>query len=140
MAQPGVVPLPATAAEPQPGAGLGAMFETLGRLAAIAHDHASRFTPPRNFTRQRWSAATILDPDGLWGDWRAAPGVSRDVATTLATLDAALRAALADYGDGRERFGLIHVDFPTQKRIIKDSARWFARTIATNGSELSANH
>lgn len=36
-----------------------------------------------------------------------------------------------------QRFGLIHVDFPTQKRTVKDSARWLARTIATHGSELS---
>jgi beta-glucosidase len=38
-----------------------------------------------------------------------------------------------------QRFGLIHVDFPTQKRTLKDSARWLARTIATKGSELSAS-
>lgn len=36
-----------------------------------------------------------------------------------------------------QRFGLIHVDFPTQRRTLKDSARWFAHTIATNGTELS---
>ena len=27
-----------------------------------------------------------------------------------------------------ERFGLIYVDYPTQKRILKDSAHWYART------------
>ncbi|HET9785266.1 MAG TPA: GH1 family beta-glucosidase [Terriglobales bacterium] len=35
-----------------------------------------------------------------------------------------------------QRFGLIHVDFQTQKRTLKDSARWLARTIATRGAEL----
>jgi beta-glucosidase len=33
------------------------------------------------------------------------------------------------------RFGLIHVDFKTQKRTIKDSGRWFAQTILRNGLE-----
>lgn len=33
----------------------------------------------------------------------------------------------------RERFGLVYVDFATQKRIPKDSARWYARLIASNG-------
>lgn len=34
------------------------------------------------------------------------------------------------------RFGLIYVDFKTQKRIIKDSGRWFARVIKENGFNL----
>ena len=36
-----------------------------------------------------------------------------------------------------ERFGLIYVDYPTQRRIPKDSARWYAQVIATNGACLN---
>jgi len=36
----------------------------------------------------------------------------------------------------RERFGLIHVDFPTQKRLLKDSALWYKKVIASNGRDL----
>jgi beta-glucosidase len=36
----------------------------------------------------------------------------------------------------KERFGLIHVDFPTGKRTLKDSARWYGRVIESNGREL----
>lgn len=35
-----------------------------------------------------------------------------------------------------ERFGLIYVDYPTQKRIWKDSAYWYRDLIRTNGAEL----
>jgi beta-glucosidase len=35
-----------------------------------------------------------------------------------------------------QRFGLVYVDFATQKRTIKDSGRWFARVIQENGFEL----
>lgn len=35
-----------------------------------------------------------------------------------------------------ERFGLIYVDYPTQKRILKDSAHWYARTARENGRNL----
>jgi beta-glucosidase len=35
-----------------------------------------------------------------------------------------------------ERFGLIYVDYPTQRRIPKDSARWFAETVKSNGENL----
>ena len=35
-----------------------------------------------------------------------------------------------------ERFGLVYVDFETQKRIMKDSAYWYRDVIRTNGEEL----
>jgi beta-glucosidase len=34
-----------------------------------------------------------------------------------------------------KRFGLIRVDYPTQKRIWKKSARWYRKVIAANGIE-----
>ncbi|MFT3685949.1 MAG: family 1 glycosylhydrolase [Phycisphaerales bacterium] len=34
------------------------------------------------------------------------------------------------------RFGLIHVDFATQKRTLKDSARWYGEVIRSNGESL----
>ncbi|MFZ0640751.1 MAG: GH1 family beta-glucosidase [Candidatus Acidiferrales bacterium] len=36
-----------------------------------------------------------------------------------------------------QRFGMIFVDFPTQKRILKDSAHWYANIIKSNGASLS---
>ncbi len=36
----------------------------------------------------------------------------------------------------RERFGLIFVDYPTQKRVLKDSAHWYAELIKDNGAKL----
>jgi beta-glucosidase len=35
-----------------------------------------------------------------------------------------------------ERFGLIHVDFETQQRTLKDSAYWYKDVIASNGEKL----
>ena len=32
-----------------------------------------------------------------------------------------------------QRFGLVYVDWKTQKRIVKDSGRWFAKVIQSNG-------
>jgi beta-glucosidase len=32
-----------------------------------------------------------------------------------------------------QRFGLVYMDWKTQKRIIKDSGRWFAKVIQENG-------
>jgi beta-glucosidase len=35
-----------------------------------------------------------------------------------------------------QRFGLVYVDFKTQKRTVKDSGRWFAEVIRENGFEI----
>lgn len=35
-----------------------------------------------------------------------------------------------------ERFGLVYVDYPTQKRILKDSAYWYQEIIKENGRRL----
>ena len=32
-----------------------------------------------------------------------------------------------------KRFGLIYVDYPTQRRVIKDSGHWYAQVVAQNG-------
>lgn len=38
----------------------------------------------------------------------------------------------------RPRFGMIHVDYQTQKRTLKDSALWYSEVIRTNGANIPA--
>ena len=38
-----------------------------------------------------------------------------------------------------KRFGIVHVDFATQQRTPKDSARFYAEVIATNGKVLESS-
>jgi beta-glucosidase len=38
----------------------------------------------------------------------------------------------------KERFGLVYVDFPTQRRVPKDSYDWYKQVIASNGANLVA--
>ena len=33
-------------------------------------------------------------------------------------------------------FGMVYVDFATQKRTVKDSAYWYKHVMETNGEEL----
>jgi beta-glucosidase len=35
-----------------------------------------------------------------------------------------------------KRFGIVHVDYQTQKRTIKDSGHWYRKTIEENGRNL----
>ncbi len=36
----------------------------------------------------------------------------------------------------KHRFGLIFVDYPTSRRVLKDSAHWYSRVISSNGQTL----
>jgi len=38
-----------------------------------------------------------------------------------------------------KRFGIVYVDYKTQKRIMKDSAYWYKEVIASNGKSLDSN-
>lgn len=45
-----------------------------------------------------------------------------------------------EWAEGYEqRFGLIHVDFATQRRVLKDSARWYRAVIESNGGSLAGH-
>ncbi|MBE5840828.1 MAG: beta-glucosidase [Butyrivibrio sp.] len=46
-----------------------------------------------------------------------------------------------EWADGyTKRFGLVYVDYPSQKRTIKDSGFWFKKVMETNGANLSINN
>lgn len=96
--------------EPTPDGDLGDLFMTLGGYAAAMHDHVRHWQRPSAFQRQVWQAATILDADGAWGDWRIAPGVTPANRPVLDQLEAVLWQRLAAYGTGPDRYGLIHAD------------------------------
>jgi Ser/Thr protein kinase RdoA (MazF antagonist) len=96
--------------EPSPDSNLGDLFGTLGQYAATMHNHAMHWQRPATFERQVWQASTILDANGLWGDWRTAPGVNAANRQILDRLDARLWQRLAEYGTAPDRFGLIHAD------------------------------
>ena len=35
-----------------------------------------------------------------------------------------------------KRFGIVHVDFESQKRTIKDSGLWYSKVVKSNGASL----
>lgn len=108
--------------EPLPGEDLAPLFKTIGAYAATAHLHVRGWTRPLGFVRPTWTAAAILDADGLWGDWRQAPHVEGATRARLERLDQRLRAELAAYGTAADRFGLIHADMRLANLLVDGDA------------------
>lgn len=109
------------------------------------------------FLYERYRLPMYVTENGLsLPDWPSRDGAVRDPGRIdyLARHLAELSRAIADGADVRgyfhwslldnfewaegykHRFGLVYVDYETQRRIPKDSARWYAEVIRTNGENL----
>ncbi|MGE2736615.1 phosphotransferase enzyme family protein [Mycolicibacterium vaccae] len=95
-------------------------YDELGRLTAQMHDHAARWSPPAFFSRFRWDLDATLGPAARWGDWRAAPGLGEGV-VVVEQAAAQVASALAQYGYGPDRFGLIHADLRMANLMVAES-------------------
>lgn len=112
------------------------------------------------FLYERYKVPMMVTENGMSShDWVDLDGKVRDYARLDYTRRylLALGRAIADGVDMRgyfhwslldnfewqsaykERFGLVHVEYATQKRTVKESAKWYSRVIATHGSALAKN-
>jgi len=103
------------------GARLVDDFRELGGVTARLHAHARSWRRPAGFTRFRWDAATSIGPQGHWGRWQDGLGVGPAERAVLGRLAQALTARLAAFGDGPDRFGLVHADLRTAN-LLADPA------------------
>ncbi|ANF59088.1 phosphotransferase enzyme family protein [Halotalea alkalilenta] len=107
--------------EPHPDEDLESSFIRLGELNARLHAHSRGWTPPAGFLRPRWDHAGTVGADALWGDWRCAPWLSAAGREVIEQCIVTISARLTDYGEGPQRFGLIHAD-PRLANLLIDGA------------------
>lgn len=96
--------------EPDPQQALGPAFQRLGTINARLHRQARDWQRPTGFQRMTWNHSSMLGERGHWGRWQDAPYLD---ATALALVDetvSLIGQRMAGYGEGPERFGLIHAD------------------------------
>ncbi len=99
-------------------------FTALGEISARLHAHSRAWQQPTGFARKRWDCDTILGDAPHWGRWQDAPGLSPEGALVLTRLADVLRAHLAAYGTGPDRFGLIHADLRLTNLMIDAQGLW----------------
>lgn len=105
-------------AEPGIGEDLIRPFEVLGEAAARMHRHARDWQRPTWFTRPEWNFETSLGQSPHWGRWRDGIGVDAATAAIFGRTAAVIERRLAAYGQGAERFGLIHCDLRLANLLI----------------------
>lgn len=109
------------------------------------------------FMAERYKLPIVITENGMAGlDWEDLSGRVRDPQRIDYTRRYLLQLAKAvqdgvdirgyfhwsimdnfEWAEGyKERFGLVHVDFQTQKRTPKDSAYWYREVIRSNGLAL----
>jgi beta-glucosidase len=109
------------------------------------------------FLHERYRLPLVITENGMSSaDWVSLDGRVHDpqridfLARYLGALKAAARDGVDlrgyfhwslldnfEWAEGyKQRFGLIHVDYATQRRTPKDSAAWFAEVIRTHGAAL----
>ena len=96
---------------------IGATMHQLGAVTARLHQHARAWHPPATFHRQHWDFSTMLGHRPIWGDWRAAPGIEAETATTLERLVTTLETRLRRFTGPTHR-GLIHADLRAANLLV----------------------
>lgn len=105
--------------EPTPQAGgIVPAFQELGAISARLHGHARRWQRPAAFRRKVWTYETMLGSRPLWGDWRDALGLTAEGRAILDRTCRVLSERLAHYGEGPERFGLVHADLRLANLLV----------------------
>lgn len=104
----------------EPGAGEDRVpwYGKLGAISARMHLHAQAWRRPAGFVRKRWNFDTIIGASAHWGNWRAAPGLDAPGRAVLERAHAHLQAATAEFGEGADRFGLIHGDMRAANLLV----------------------
>lgn len=104
--------------EPRPTDDLTDAFRTLGAITAKLHAHARRWTRPPGFVRKRWTFGTTVGAVPHWGRWDRAMGLTAEGQRVIERAVGALRGRLAAFGDGPDRFGLIHADLRLANLLV----------------------
>jgi beta-glucosidase len=106
-----------------------------------------RYRLPIVITENGMSSGDIVSPDGRVHDMQRIEFLRQylgELGRAIADgvrIDGYFLWSLMDnfeWAEGyRQRFGLIHVDYETQRRTIKESGHWYSKVIATRGASLS---
>jgi Ser/Thr protein kinase RdoA (MazF antagonist) len=99
---------------------LVAPFKILGETTARMHRHAMDWQRPPGFERFAWTVETALGHiNPHWGRWEDGLGVDQARAALFGRVVEVVRARLEVYGQGPDRFGLVHGDLRLANLLVE---------------------
>ncbi len=84
------------------------------------HAHARTWRRPPGFTRFHWDYDAAFGERARWGRWQDGVGIGPAERDILTRLDRRLKARLAAYGTGQDRYGLVHADTRLANLLVHD--------------------
>ncbi len=93
-------------------------FHELGRITAALHQHSRQWRRPVSFDRFAWDWECSLGAMPRWGRWQDSVGVGSAEYSVLERAQALLQKRLREYGDGPDRFGLVHADLRLANLLV----------------------
>lgn len=94
-------------------------FETLGRITAHLHEHARHWQPPAGFSRFSWDWEHTLGDQPRWGRWQDGFNIGPEEEQVLGQAAELVRTRLEQYGDGADRYGLVHADLRLANLLVR---------------------
>ncbi len=85
-------------------------YRLVGELVARMHDFAAAWLLPEGFQRHAWDTDGLLGEQPFWGRFWELPALSQRQRERLLLARELARVALNNYGQGADRYGLIHAD------------------------------
>lgn len=105
---------------PPDGSNVAATFALLGETNARIHRHAAGWKRPDGFVRQRWDAEGMLGSERLWGHFEDHTALAGEQLALFTRARKSVLARLERFGNGPDRFGLIHSDLMPENILVHE--------------------
>ena len=97
---------------------LVAPFRQLGEVTARCHNHSQAWQRPAYFERLCWNFEHSFGAKANWGRWQDGPDCTPDRAKMLQRAVDLMQRRLERFGQGSDRYGLIHADFRLANLLV----------------------
>ena len=94
-------------------------YRTVGELMARLHNQAQGWQKPEGFSRHAWDIAGLLGEQPFWGRFWELEPLSPEQVALIQQARSAVRERLERFGQGEDRYGLIHCDF-LPENLLRD--------------------